>query len=176
MTKWRLMTSWELWIPVHQSQPSPTLPWYWWQRLLDIDAPSSRWYWASRHHILGVFVPSYTVVCVCARHIVKRRNYPQCSCVFREQFLLPLALVLFFPENSFFQHFTEKKVWYSCNSHCFCLVKSPPHGSRLLRWTDTNRYCVFSKWTSVEIRACLANLRIVRATTVIVCVVSTFAG
>ena len=55
------MTPCELWIPVYQSLPSPTLPWYWWQRPLDIDAPSSRWYWASRRHILGEFVPSYTV-------------------------------------------------------------------------------------------------------------------
>ena len=59
MTK--VETKWKLWPPVyfeyqytsipvaavtHATPALMTAP-------LDIDAPSSRWYWASRHHILG---------------------------------------------------------------------------------------------------------------------------
>ena len=55
------MTPCELWAPVFQSLPSTTLPWYRWRSPFCIDAPSSRWYWSRRRHILGEFVPSYTV-------------------------------------------------------------------------------------------------------------------
>ena len=52
------MTPCVLWIPVYQytsirvyqSLPSPTLPWYWWQRLR-CRRPSSRWDRASRRHV-----------------------------------------------------------------------------------------------------------------------------
>ena len=43
--------------------------------------------------------PVVKSVCVCARHIVKRQNYPQCSCVFREQFYCRRHLCYFSREQ-----------------------------------------------------------------------------
>ena len=86
-------------------------------------------------------------VYVCARHIVKRRNYPQCSCV-SENSLLPVGICAIFSREQFlFQHLTKKKrdIPVFRTNTVFGLVKSPPHGSRLLRRTDKSRYCVFTK-------------------------------
>ena len=65
-------------------------------------------------------------MCVCARHIVKRQNYPQCSCV-SDNSLLPIGICAIFSREQFlFQHITKKKrdILVYCTNTVFAYSKA----------------------------------------------------